>query len=131
MPLAWQDVTRKYKTPHDLVISTFRALDHVPDDGRRLIGGLDILGQVPWRPGSPAGWPDTAEQWGGADALYKRIEWSDTVASLIGGRTDPVELGDTVLGDGLSAHTRTAVARAESRSQGMTLLLASPDFQRR
>lgn len=128
---AWQDLWSKYKTPHDLVISSFRAFKHVPDDGRKLIGGLDILGQLPWRPGSPEGWPDTAEQWGGADALYKRIEWTNTVARLIGGRLDPVELGDIALGDALSQRTRMAVTRAESREQGMTLLLASPDFQRR
>jgi uncharacterized protein (DUF1800 family) len=130
-PEAWADVTSKYKTPHDLVISGFRAFDHVPDDGRKVIGGLEILGQVPWRPGSPAGWPDTAEQWGGADALYKRIEWTNTVATLVGGHFDPVELGDAVLGPAFNPRTRKAVSRAESRQQGMTLLLASPDFQRR
>ena len=89
------------------------------------------MGQTPFRPGSPEGWPDTAEQWGGADALYKRIEWSNTVARMIGSRVDPVELGDAVLGARFNPETRKAIARAESRVQGMTLFLASPDFQRR
>ena len=96
-----------------------------------IIGGLEIMGQTPWRPGSPAGWPDTAEQWGGADALYKRIGWTDTVGRLAGRRANPVELGDAILGPTFSARTRKAVSRAESGQQGMTLLLASPDFQRR
>ncbi len=130
-PEAWATTLAKYKTPHDLVVSTLRAFRHVPSDGRKLVGGLEILGQVPWRPGSPAGWPDTAEQWGGADALYKRIEWSNTVATLAGRRVNPVELGESVLGAAFSARTRQAVARAESVQQGLTLLLASPDFQRR
>ena len=130
-PEAWAGPFAKYKTPHELVVSTFRAFDHVPDDGRKVVGGLDILGQPPWRPGSPAGWPDTAEQWGGADALYKRIEWTDTVAKRVGRRANPVELGDEILGSAFSARTRKAVSRAESTQQGMTLLLASPDFQRR
>jgi len=130
-PEAWTSAFAKYKTPHDLVVSTFRAFGHAPDDGRKVIGGLEILGQVPWRPGSPAGWPDTAEQWGGADALYKRIEWTDTVAKLAGRRVNPVELGDEILGSAFSARTRKAISRAESVQQGMTLLLASPDFQRR
>ena len=43
----------------------------------------------------------------------------------------PVELGDEVLGPTFSAESRKAVSRAESNVQGMTLLLASPDFQRR
>ena len=128
---AWLDVRSKYKSPHDYVVSTYRALDHVPENGRQVVGGLDILGQVPYRPGSPAGWPDTAEQWGGADALYKRIEFANTVSRLTAGRVNPVDLGDAVLGDSFGANTRRSIARAESQKQGMTLLLASPDFQRR
>ncbi len=128
---AWDPAHRKYKTPHDFVISTLRAFDHEPERPQFIVGALDLMGQTPFRPGSPEGWPDTAEQWGGADALYKRIEWSNTVARLIGSRVDPVELGDAVLGARFDPETRKAIARAESRVQGMTLFLASPDFQRR
>ena len=128
---AWDPVHRKYKTPHDFVVSTMRAFDHVPDRPQFIVGALDLLGQAPFRPGSPAGWPDTAEQWGGADALYRRIEWSNTVARLMGSRIDPATLGDAVLGTRFTPETRKAITRAESRIQGMTLFLASPDFQRR
>lgn len=128
---AWAVPLSKYKTPHDFVISTFRAFDHVPDNTRFVVGALDLMGQTPFRPGSPAGWPDTADHWGGADALYKRIEWSNTVSRVVGSRINPVDLGDAVLGPTFSAECRKAIARAESNVQGMTLLLASPDFQRR
>ena len=128
---SWQANQQKYKTPHDFVISTLRAFNHKPDRPQFIVGALDLMGQTPFRPGSPEGWPDTAEQWGGADALYKRIEWSNTVARLIGSRVDPVALGDQVLGPRFDAETRKAISRAESRTQGMTLFLASPDFQRR
>ena len=128
---AWATPFAKYKSPHDFVISTMRAFNHVPDDSRFIIGALDLMGQAPFRPGSPAGWPDTADEWGGADALYKRIEWSNTVSRVVGSRVNPVELGDAVLGPVFDAETRKAVARAESNMQGITLLLASPDFQRR
>ncbi len=130
-PQSWHPSHRKYKSPHDFVVATMRAFDHVPERPQFIVGALDLLGQPPFRPGSPAGWPDTAEQWGGADALYKRIEWSNTVARLIGSRIDPVELGDSVLGARFDPETRKAVSRAESRIQGMTMFLASPDFQRR
>lgn len=128
---AWESTFGKYKTPQDFVISAFRAFDRVPDDGRFIVGALDMMGQTPYRPGSPAGWPDTAEHWGGADALYKRIEWSNTVARYAGTRVNPLQLGDAVLGPALGDHTRTAISRAESVMQGTTLLLASPEFQRR
>ncbi len=127
----WRKIHAKYKTPHEFVISTFRAFDHVPDDARFVTRALDMMGQSPFRPGSPEGWPDTAEQWGGADGLYKRIEWCNTVARVVGSRARPVELGEAVLGPALSAKTRKSIARAESGVQGLTLLLASPEFQRR
>lgn len=128
---AWLEPHSKYKSPHDFVISTFRAFDHVPDNTRFVVGALDMMGQTPFRPGSPAGWPDTAEHWGGADALYKRIEWSNTVSRVVGSRVNPVELGDAVLGPAFSSEVRKAISRAEDTVQGMTMLLASPDFQRR
>ena len=130
-PHAWHKPLAKYKTPQDFLVSTCRALDHVPDDARFVVGALDLMGQTPYRPGSPAGWPDTALEWGGADALYKRIEWSNTVARVVGARGNPAALGDAVLGPSFSAEVRKAVTRAESNVQGLTLLLASPDFQRR
>ena len=128
---AWADQYGKYKTPHDFVVSTLRAFRHTPDNPRFIVGALDMMGQPPYRPGSPAGWPDTAQHWGGADALYKRIEWSNTVARIVASRVNPAALGDAVLGDAFSAETRKAVSRAESLTQGLTLFLASPDFQRR
>jgi uncharacterized protein (DUF1800 family) len=128
---SWQAMHSKYKTPHDFVISTFRAFDHVPDNPKFIVGALDLMAQTPFRPGSPEGWPDTAEQWGGADGLYKRIEWCNTVARVVGSRARPVELGDAVLGPAFAAATRKAIKRAESGVQALTLLLASPEFQRR
>ena len=127
----WQQLFGKYKSPHDFVISTFRAFDHVPEDRRFVIGALDLMGQTPFRPGSPAGWPDTAAEWGGADALYKRIEWCNAVARIAGRDRNPLELGDDVLGIAFGAGTRKAISRAESVVQGLTLLLAAPEFQRR
>lgn len=128
---SWAETWGKYKTPQDFLISTLRGFDHVPDKPHFIIGALDLMGQTPFRPGSPEGWPDTAQQWGGADALYKRIEWANTVARVVGSRVNPMQLGDQLLGCAFTTETKKAVARAESFAQGVTLLLASPDFQRR
>ena len=103
----------------------------MPEDGKRVVGALDMMGQTPFRPGSPAGWPDTADHWGGADALYKRIEWSTAVSKVVGSRANPLSLGEAVLGPAMSDHTKTAISRAESAEQGLALFLASPEFQRR
>ena len=130
-PAAWAGLAVKFKTPHELVVSSLRMLDFVPAEPRQIAAPFDLLGQRPYTPGSPAGWPDTATQWDGADALLKRIEWAGSVAARIAGRAQPLSLGEQALGAALSERTRLAIARAASAEQGITLLLASPEFQRR
>jgi len=130
-PAAWAVPATKFKTPHELVVSTFRALDFVPYEPRQIAAPFDLLGQRPYTPGSPAGWPDTATQWDGPDALLKRIEWSGSVASRVASHEQPLSLGERSLGAALNERTRVAITRAASTEQGITLLLASPEFQRR
>jgi uncharacterized protein (DUF1800 family) len=121
----------KFKTPHDFVVSAFRMLDFVPELPQQILAPFQLLGQRPYSPGSPAGWPDTADRWDGPDALLKRIEWAAAVGDRIANRIQPLSIGEQSLGAALSERTRTAVARAASAAQGVTLLLASPEFQRR
>lgn len=128
---AWQEVAPKFKTPHEYVVSTFRAFDYLPPQPQKIFGSFELLGQRPYTPGSPAGWPDTASQWDGADALMKRIEWATQVAHRTGSHIAPVDLAERTLGAELSEHTRTAIANAADAVQGITLWMASPEFQRR
>jgi uncharacterized protein (DUF1800 family) len=128
---AWNQSTPKFKTPHEFVVSTFRAFDYVPPEPKKIFASFELLGQRPYTPGSPAGWPDTASQWDGADALMKRIEWATQVAHRAGSRYVPMELATRSLGDALSEHTLMAINNAADAVQGITLWLASPEFQRR
>ena len=127
----WTSPESKFKTPHEFVVSAFRMFDFVPAEPRLVAAPFELLGQRPWSPGSPAGWPDTADHWDGPDALLKRIEWADAVSERTGGRVQPLELGQESLGASFNERTRLAVSRAASATQGVTLLLASPEFQRR
>jgi uncharacterized protein (DUF1800 family) len=130
MPEAWNETPVKFKTPHEFVISAMRMFDFTPVP-QVLFGTFQNLGQRPFIPGSPAGWPDSAEHWDGPDALLKRIEWASTFSQRFAARTQPLDLAHQTLGSTLNAYTGTAIARAASAAQGLTLLLASPEFQRR
>lgn len=130
-PEAWDPPAPKFKTPQDFVISTFRALDFTPTKMEHALGPLRILGQLPYMPGSPAGWPDTAADWAGSDAVMKRIEWSVAVGDKVGNRSHPLRVAEATIGPLLSEHSRLAVKRAASPSQGLALLLVCPEFQRR
>jgi uncharacterized protein (DUF1800 family) len=129
---SWRQAAAKYKTPQDFVISTFRALEYVPDD-MQPIAILTELGQRPFTPGSPAGWPDVAANWDGSDALLKRIEWSTALgkrAAAARTRIDAAELAGAVLGP-VSDATLASIRGAADVGQGLALVLAAPEFQRR
>jgi uncharacterized protein (DUF1800 family) len=128
---AWLRDARKYKQPQEFIYSTLRALDLVPRDPKVLLASFEALGQRHWSPGSPAGWPDRQGDWDGADALMKRIEWSVALAGRVGDASSALATADASLGPLASEHTRAALASADSGSQALTLLLMSPEFQRR
>jgi len=139
-PESWREPLAKYKTPEDLVISAYRAFDALseksraklaPTDFGRATGFLTQLGQRPYTPGSPAGWPDTAAHWDSGDALLKRIEWAAAIGRAAGNRIDPVPLAEAILGAVADEHTIASLLRAESGGQALGLLLAAPEFQRR
>ena len=128
---AWAYVATKFKTPHEFVISTFRAVDYVPERPLLITQPLQSLGQVPFTPGSPAGWDDVAGRWDGSDALMKRIEWATQFSQRANIRQSPVQIAEQSLGDALGEHSRMALTGAADRVQGMVLWLVSPEFQRR
>jgi uncharacterized protein (DUF1800 family) len=130
-PDAWTQLLAKYKTPNDYIVSTFRGLQLPVDGGRSPLAPFEVLGQRTYSPGSPAGWPDRSADWDGASALIKRIEWADAVGQRVGSRLDAAALAPQLLGDNLLPATRTAIGRAASGSQAITLLLSAPEFMRR
>jgi len=128
---AWQAPLAKYKTPQDYLLSIYRGLQLPVADGPRSIAAFDVLGQRQFAPGSPAGWPDRSDDWDGASALMKRIEFADAVAQRLGGTRAVAELGPQLLGATYSDETRASLQRAASDGQALTLLLTAPEFLRR
>lgn len=127
---AWSENAVKLKTPHEFVVSAFRAFDYLPDKPQQVLAPFELLGQRPYSPGSPAGWADIAGQWDGPDALMKRIEWATQVGQRVGTQRSPLQLADASLGT-VGEHTRMALNGAADAAQGIVLWLMSPEFQRR
>ena len=130
--LAWQAGARKFKTPDDFLMSALRGCGlQEPQDLAQALQLQTQLGQPVFQPRSPAGFGDVAADWGGPDALYKRVQAAQAIAGRL--RTaqqhTPLALGQAMLGNGLDAQTATALRRAESVQQGVALLLGSPAFQ--
>jgi uncharacterized protein (DUF1800 family) len=125
---AWQPGT-KLRTPMEYVIAGVRALD-VPPDQVPMTGILAGLGQPLWAAPAPNGWPDRAVDWAAPEAMLRRIDWASGFAGRIGER-DVQEIADTTIGPLLRPETSDAIGHAGSRREAMTLLLTSPEFQRR
>lgn len=129
-PEAWAPRAAKVKTPYEFVVSAHRAFDGSPQRVETLRQALLAMGQPMWAAPSPEGWPDTAGDWAGPDALVKRLDWARGVGDLAQA-SDPNTVAAGALGLRLGERSRTAIARAESRPEAITLFLMSPEFQRR
>jgi len=135
LPDAWLPGT-KLKTPFDYVVSTLRAAPPPPDDPHpiNVQGALNGLGQPLWNAPLPNGWPDQAASWAGSSAVLSRIDWAYTYAGRVEqgpGGTQPADIAQAALGPLLRPATASAIAAAGSRREALTLLFASPEFQRR
>jgi uncharacterized protein (DUF1800 family) len=130
---AWTPGT-KLRAPVDLVVAGFRALAVPPgewtDPAPPFLAILAGLGQPLWTAPAPNGWPDEASAWSGPEAMMRRIDWAFAVSGRIGDR-DPMEIADAALGPLSRPETRNAMAHAGSRREALTMLLTSPEFQRR
>jgi uncharacterized protein (DUF1800 family) len=129
-PEAWTPQPAKVKTPYEFVVSAHRAFGGAPQRLEPLRQALIAMGQPMWAAPSPEGWPDTAGDWAGPDALVKRLDWARGVGELAQGQ-DPNAVAAGALGLRLGDRSKTAIARAESRPEAITLFLMSPEFQRR
>ena len=129
IPEAWQPLT-KLRSPADYVVGVLRALD-LPEGNRPdLLGVMADLGQPFCTAPLPNGWPDTAADWSGPEAIMRRVDWAYGVSARAGA-LDPEQVALASLGPLLPAGTSEAMARAGSRRDALTLLLASSEFQRR
>ena len=129
-PEAWAAPAEKLRTPQEFVWASARALalDVKPPFVNRT---LNDLGQPLWTPPSPQGFKDDAATWLAPDAMTTRVDTAELLAAQAKAVPDPRQLAGDLFGSSLSDDTRTAIERAESRNQGLALLLMSPEFQRR
>ena len=129
---AWSPSAGKFKSPEDFIVSALRACQLGAEGDLALSVRLQAqLGQPMFQPRSPAGFGDVAADWGGPDALFKRVQAAQALAERLPASRDatPQALGIAALGPVLDDETATALRRAESVQQGVALLLASPSFQ--
>ena len=129
-PEAWAPAPAKIVPPYDYLVSLSRGFAGLepPLQVNRLAAAL---GQPIWAPPSPKGWPDEDDAWTSPAAIRERLRIAEVAARKVAAVADPRGLAEDLLGGLLSAATRQAIERAETKEQGMELLAMSPEFLRR
>lgn len=131
----------KARQPLDFLIAALRALgiggDRVlamtrQETNQFLWGPLALMGQPFVRARGPDGWPEAASAWITPQMLSARIAWAlRQPERLVNPLPDPRAFLTTALGNSASEALATAVPRAENIREGVAIVLASTDFNRR
>ncbi|MBZ9754842.1 DUF1800 family protein [Mesorhizobium sp. ESP6-5] len=132
MPEAWSTPLAKMRSPFDYVAAIRRSAGPGPtNDPGQSLNWLNALGEPLWRPPGPNGFSDQADSWASAEGMKIRLDIAWQVARQVEDIGNPNDMLDAVIGPSASPETRQAIARAESKQQGLALLLMAPEFQRR
>ncbi len=128
-PEAWDAPRQKLRRPGEWLAGSLRATGIFPSDMRPIERSQALLGEPLWRPPAPNGFSDGNDAW--MDGLAQRLDIANRFSRMTGELIDPEAVADASFGPLLSNDTRETLARAESRTQAVALLLMSPEFQRR
>jgi uncharacterized protein (DUF1800 family) len=126
---SWTAARQKLKPPAEWIAGVIRLTGSQADIPiGRIMNAQVALGAPLWRPPAPNGYSDNEAAW--IDGIPRRIDIATEFAGRAS-RADPLELLESGVGPLASPQTRETVARAESRSQALALLVMAPEFLRR
>ena len=95
------------------------------------LAALRRMGQPVWQPPSPAGFEEGVASWLSPSQMSERILFARKAANTLGAQSEPRTLLETALADFARDDTIRVVGQAPSRMSGLTLVLSSPEFNRR
>lgn len=140
-PELTQHFREKVRQPFDFIASGLRALGiterNVMSLKPNIMNGvlyvpLQQMGQRWAKPRGPDGWPEAAENWATPPGLAARMNWAFNAPRRVRRvMPDPREFLETALGGTASEALKWAVPKAESNREGVAVVLASSDFNRR
>ncbi|MDP2085463.1 MAG: DUF1800 domain-containing protein [Gemmobacter sp.] len=140
-PAALRPVLEKARQPLDFIVAGLRALGVTGAEvlrwndqftRRAALEPMLAMGQKWQSPNGPDGWEEGFDHWITPHALANRIDWAMKIPVRL--RPDLPDARDFVghaLADLASDDLRLMVSRAERKAEGVGLVLASPQFNRR
>ena len=129
-PEAWARTPGRMRTPYEFIVATNRLIGHLPEEPGQVVAPLAAMGMALWAPPGPNGFSDQDAAWASPEGMKLRLDYCALVAGRLKEPPNPSDLLEAMCGGAPSPETRAAIARAESRQQGLALLLMSPEMQR-
>ncbi len=138
---AWDPTPGNVRPPLDWVSAACRALAVPParfspevetgEIKRRLLNDLARMGQPYEQPGGPDGWPEEDSFWLSPQGVAARLQWALFAPQRLNpDLPDPRIFVENALGPRAGDRLRFIASAAESRTDGIGLILAAPEFQR-
>ena len=139
-PVSWATPEANIKQPVVFVGSALRAL-HVtgrdldglnPNQTRRYFTlPMMLMGQEWRRPNGPDGWPESDGHWITPQGMAARLQWALLVpGAMRRALPDPRDFVKSALAGTAPEPVKFAANAAETRREGIALILTSPAFQR-
>lgn len=138
-PASWSVDQPNVKQPLDLIGAAMRALAVPPDPlmalppGRTvalLVHPMRLMGHDWGRPDGPDGLPEEDSAWITPQGLAARLQWAMAAPQVLQpDLPDPRDFVRAALGARASGAVEFAAQAAETRAEGVGIILASPSFQ--
>jgi uncharacterized protein (DUF1800 family) len=132
---AWSAPRSKLRTPYEMAIAQYRALDgrFSDDDIWALSAPLDALHQMAWEAPTPEGYSDETPHWLNPDAMRLRLDIAEFHNRVCVGyyEGNVVALADSLFDAALSSQTRNRLSGLDYPNDALVILFTSPEYQRR
>lgn len=140
-PQSWETPATNIRPPSEFISAALRALA-VPQAAMEALDKrtfniafnrpLRLMGQQWQRAAGPDGWAEEDTAWVTPQGIAGRMEWAMRAPKvLLDPLPDPTVVARDALGENASQKVLFAAKSAESRAEGIGLVLMSPAFQRR
>jgi uncharacterized protein (DUF1800 family) len=137
LPQAWDTPLDKIRTPYELAVAQYRAVGLRLTDEQyhtQVEKVITVLNHDVWEALSPEGYSDETLHWLNPDGMVQRLASAQRLAAKIYGpalSVAPQVLAASIFGKALTRGTRERVAAGGEVEDALTILFASPEFQRR
>lgn len=140
-PAAWEAELGNVKPPFDFTASACRAFGGAAADlsdwkakqiRQSFINPMRLMGQHWQASPGPDGWEEADTAWISPQGLAARLRWAMAAPGrLVDQLPDPLDFARDSLGTHANERVRFVASAAETRTEAVGLVLASPAFQRR